>query len=165
MFQLMYPKPGRRPDGSRDPYAVAGRGGKPIASRFPEGLADHVMYRDWTQMWSIYVHTQPRPHPSLTDLSWPKWRACVAPGLDGAGSGPCSGRITMQHVKVEIGMSLPRIHREEVLVSLCRGHHLDTKAGANWATAHMDLQRAYLAKLYPDFWKTYIERNSLAHQP
>jgi hypothetical protein len=76
---------------------------------------------------------------------------CVAPLLDWSAWGQCLGRLTIQHVKMHPGQR--RVHREEQILVLCRGHHLDTIAGANWATSHMSEQRAYLARLYPAYWK------------
>lgn len=135
---------------------------KPPRDRFPEGLAELVVQRDRDQLWKAgLVPLLGRVY--LIGL-WPNdTPTCIALFVDGA-AGPCSGRSTIQHVKTEVG-SVPRIHREEMLVSLCAGHHLDTRAGANWATSHMDEQRAYLARLYPAFWREFIERNTSAHQP
>lgn len=163
MFNLMYPKPRK---GERDHYARAMRGG-PIVSKFPEGLTEKIRYRDWTQTWLI-ASRRGDPEAKTMTLSsqprWPEWKACVAPFVDGH-AGPCRGRLTNQHVKTEVGMSVPRIHREEMLLTLCSGHHLDSKAGANWATAHMELQRDYLARLYREFWRDRIERANAVHQP
>lgn len=72
---------------------------------------------------------------------------CVAPRLD-PDAGPCSGRLTRQHVKD--GPGGPRITRRTHLVMLCEHHHI----WSGWATskAALVLQRAYLAKLYPEAW-------------
>jgi hypothetical protein len=72
---------------------------------------------------------------------------CVAPRLDPE-AGPCSGRLTRQHVKD--GPGGPRITDEAHLVMLCEHHHI----WSGWATskAALALQRAYLASLHPEAW-------------
>jgi hypothetical protein len=136
---LMYPKPAR-PQG---PPKVSGQ------------LAGKVRERDRGEL------AKAGQDPAIL---------CLAPFLDGAESGRCSGRETMQHVKMELGLSVRRIHIPEMLLTLCEFHHLETKAGANWATNELNLikQRRYLAGLYPDFWRRFMERQMYVpriHQP
>ncbi len=38
---------------------------------------------------------------------------------------------------------------EQHLVTLCYGHHVDTRAGSQWATANRPVIREYLSGLYP----------------
>lgn len=68
---------------------------------------------------------------------------CVALRLD-PGAGPCAGRLTLDHVRDEAMLGKRAPSDERHLVSLCEGHHLDTRAGANWATSHRPALRAYL---------------------
>lgn len=74
-------------------------------------------------------------------------QGCVAPRLDPA-AGPCSGRLTRQHVKD--GPGGPRVTDEAHLVMLCEHHHI----WSGWATSKpgLALQRAYLAGLHPEAW-------------
>lgn len=73
---------------------------------------------------------------------------CVARFLDPSESGPCLGRITLDHVKCHpmIGAKAPDNKRH--LVSLCVGHHTETRAGRNWATANREKERDYLEEIY-----------------
>lgn len=77
---------------------------------------------------------------------------CMAPVLDPLGSGPCSGPLTLDHVHHMAGgikgVRAPSDPRH--LVSLCRGHHLDSRAGHIWATANRPLLRRYLEIVYED---------------
>lgn len=72
---------------------------------------------------------------------------CVAPRLDPE-AGPCSGRLTRQHVKA--GPGAPRVTDRAHLVILCEHHHI----WSGWATskAALMLQRMYLALMYPEAW-------------
>jgi len=84
--------------------------------------------------------------------AWRRDRGCVAPLVDPA-CGPCLdhfGRpidrtersgLTFDHVNLD-ATRWPRWMRPVVV--LCAGHHLLTKAGANWATSHREELRAYL---------------------
>lgn len=76
----------------------------------------------------------------------------MAPQLD-PDAGECSGRLTLDHVKEELAMGVKAPDDEAHLISLCERHHVETQAGANWATSHRDLERAYLARLYPWVWQ------------
>ena len=74
-------------------------------------------------------------------------QGCMAPRLDPA-SGPCSGRLTRQHVKD--GPGGPRVTDVAHLLMLCEHHHI----WSGWATSKdaLLLQRMYLALLYPAAW-------------
>lgn len=76
---------------------------------------------------------------------------CMAPQLD-PDAGECSGRLTLDHVKEELAMGAKAPDDEAHLVTLCLFHHVETSAGANWATSHRTLLRRYLSGLYPDTW-------------
>jgi hypothetical protein len=87
--------------------------------------------------------------PAGTPWSWVRTASpCVARFLDPFGSGHCSGAITLDHVKCQPAMSQKAPDNERHLVSICRGHHIDTRAGAQWATANRPLLRDYLIKIY-----------------
>ena len=66
--------------------------------------------------------------------------ACVAPRL--GASDPCSGRLTLDHVKDQPRMGVRAPSDAAHLVALCSGHHIDT----GWATAHRPELRAYLSE-------------------
>jgi hypothetical protein len=119
-----------------------------------EDLCRRVFERDLYQVWL---------HGNQT-LSFARWLVvgspCVAPMLDPM-SGPCSGRITFDHVKdrPKIGDPIVKRHTqdrkapddERHLQSVCEHHHgLDVVGGAGWATteAAREISRAYLASLY-----------------
>lgn len=71
---------------------------------------------------------------------------CVAPRLD-PDAGPCRGPLTADHVKDEPRMGVRAPSDAAHLVTLCEGHHLDTRAGANWATSHRPELREYLRRV------------------
>lgn len=64
---------------------------------------------------------------------------CMAPWLDSAESGRCSGRLTYDHVKDEPMMGKRAPSDPAHLVSLCWHHHLD-----GWATSNRPALRQYL---------------------
>lgn len=74
-------------------------------------------------------------------------QGCMAPRLD-PDVGPCSGRLTRQHVKD--GPGGPRVTDEAHLLMLCEHHHI----WSGWATskAGLALQRDHLRRLYPEAW-------------
>lgn len=72
---------------------------------------------------------------------------CIATFLDPE-SGPCAGPITLDHVKCFLMMGRKAPDTARHLVSVCRGHHLDTRAGRQWATANRALEREYLESIY-----------------
>ena len=71
---------------------------------------------------------------------------CVAVKL-GAPAAGCRGRLTLDHVRAHPMMGKRAPSRPESMVALCEGHHLDTRAGANWATSHRPELRLYLASV------------------
>ena len=57
---------------------------------------------------------------------------CMAAVLDPSGSGPCSGPLTLDHVK-DVPMMGKRAPSDELhLVTICLGHHVES----SWATGH-----------------------------
>jgi len=64
---------------------------------------------------------------------------CVAPRLGAAD--PCSGDVTLDHVRAQPMMGKRAPSSAMHLVSVCRKHHLD-----GWATAHRPELRAYLSR-------------------
>ena len=104
-----------------------------------EQLCQLVYERDLLQAWKVLgwriTWTQWQRHPE---------RACVARFLDPNGSGPCSGRLTFEHVRKHAAMGGPKANDDERhLVALCWHHHLD-----GWATAHKPMERDYLESIY-----------------
>lgn len=101
-------------------------------------------------------------HQQHQILSWHTWRTkgspCVAPVLDPSGSGRCSGRLTLDHVRDHPMMGKKAPDDEKHLVTLCEGHHLELRAGRNWATSHRPLLRDYLTTHYPDMEDTHAEQ-------
>ena len=81
-----------------------------------------------------------------------KKHPCVAPMLDPLGSGPCLGRLTLDHVHRHAGGTKGKRapSDEQHLVTLCALHHLGEgdKGGRIWATAHRPLLRGYLNAIY-----------------
>lgn len=69
---------------------------------------------------------------------------CVAAILDPRELESCSGRSTLDHVKTEPRMGLRAPSDPQHLVSLCEFHHLGSRGGSNWATAHRPALREYL---------------------
>lgn len=119
-----------------------------------EDLCRRVYERDLFQAW---IHSD-------RSVSFARWIStgspCVARFLDPA-TGPCSGRITFDHVKDRPKVGDPIVKRhtqdrkapddERHLQSVCEHHHgLDVVGGTGWATteAARTLSRSYLARLY-----------------
>jgi len=77
---------------------------------------------------------------------------CIAPMLDPLDSGPCSGRLTLDHLHRHAGGTKGKRAPSdpEHLVTLCALHHLGEgdKGGRIWATANRTLVRAYLTAIY-----------------
>jgi len=107
-----------------------------------EKLREVVVTRD---LLRAYMH-QPEGTPWVTFIR--TGTPCVARFLDRSESGPCSGAIQLDHVKCQPMIAKKAPDNKRHLVSVCRGHHTDTRAGAQWATSHRQLQRAYLEILY-----------------
>jgi len=71
---------------------------------------------------------------------------CVASVVDPFTSGPCWGRLTLDHVKDVARMGKRAPTDADHMVSLCQGHTEDgMQAGRQWNTAHRAVLRWYLA--------------------
>ena len=84
-----------------------------------------------------------RVTPEMALAVFERDRMCVAVKLGEHPSG-CRGRLTLDHVRAHPMMGKRAPSRPESMVALCEGHHLDTRAGANWATSHRPALREYL---------------------
>lgn len=75
-------------------------------------------------------------------------RGCVAPFIDDS-CGPCSGRLTLDHVQSGGGRMGKRAPSDrEHLVSVCSAHmEYGARAGHQWNTAHRSELRAYLERV------------------
>lgn len=73
---------------------------------------------------------------------------CVATFLAPATSGPCWGRLTLDHIKDEQRMGKRASSDPAHLVALCEGHtEAGALAGRQWNTANRPLLRWYLRSL------------------
>ena len=84
-------------------------------------------------------HKDPVPH-NLWLAVIKRDQGCIAPLVDPSGSGMCSGRWTLDHVKSQPMMGKRAPSDLAHLVTLCERHHLQT----GWATSHRPLLREYL---------------------
>ena len=75
--------------------------------------------------------------PALRDAVLNRDAGCVAPRL--GATDPCSGRLTLDHVKEQPMMGKRAPSDLAHLASICWHHHLD-----GWATAHRPELREYL---------------------
>jgi hypothetical protein len=74
-------------------------------------------------------------------------KGCVAVLL-GEWLSNCSGPYEIDHVQDENGIGKRRAPSDLAhLVTLCRGHHRDSRKGSIWANAHRPALRAYLASV------------------
>jgi hypothetical protein len=119
-----------------------------------EEVAAEVRSRDIIQRW-VNLMTWFKVDPEDLSESMSMFRSaqenhCVAQIVDPIDSGPCSGRLTLDHVhRVKGGMMGKRAPSDpEHLVTLCHFHHLESRAGHIWALAHKDMLRAYLEAIY-----------------
>jgi hypothetical protein len=81
---------------------------------------------------------------ALMRPSLPSRAGCVAVFLDPLGSGPCSGPLTLDHVK-DFAMMGKRAPSDQYhLVTICLNHHVEN----HWATSHRAALREYLRSLY-----------------
>lgn len=72
---------------------------------------------------------------------------CAAAFLDPLKSGPCSGPLTLDHVKDQPMMGKRAPSDQQHLVTICLDHHV----GNGWATSNRPLLRQYLRSIYgPD---------------
>src|SRR5262245_57857423 len=70
---------------------------------------------------------------------------CVAVFLAPSTSGPCWGRLTLDHVKDQPRMGKRAESDPDHLVSLCEGHtEHGARAGQQWNTANRSVLRWYL---------------------
>lgn len=73
---------------------------------------------------------------------------CVAAFLAPSTSGPCWGRLTLDHVKDEPRLSKRATSDPAHLVTLCEGHTENgMRAGFQWNTANRPVLRWYLRSL------------------
>ena len=92
-------------------------------------------------------------------LSFAAWKeanrhgACVAPQLNPALSGTCSGRLTLDHVhrRGETAMRMKADDSLRTLQTACEGHHGTNRYGGGWLTSReaRELARTRLELLYP----------------
>ena len=72
---------------------------------------------------------------------------CVAAMIDPQESGPCSGPLTLDHVKDQPMMGKRAPSDQYHLVTICLGHHIEN----HWATSHRPELREYLrSHRYPN---------------
>lgn len=74
---------------------------------------------------------------------------CIVPYVDPDNDRPCKGMPTLDHVPERgrngLGMKAP--DDEAHLVTVCTYHH----TGQLWPERHRDLERAYLARWWPQY--------------
>lgn len=118
---------------------------------------EEVMGRDRVHRFANLCETFEIDPDTDTKGATDMWREatnkpCVAPMLDPLESGPCSGRLTLDHVhRVQGGMMGKRAPSDpEHLVVLCALHHLGEgdKGGRIWVAGNRTLIRAYLTAIY-----------------
>jgi hypothetical protein len=96
------------------------------------------------------LRSKPRPQqdkvtPELHDYIIKIDGGCIAPQVDPE-AGPCSGRLTLDHVKIELRLGKRAESVENRLVTVCEGHSENgAKAGHQWNTSHRDLERGWIA--------------------
>ena len=74
---------------------------------------------------------------------------CVAVFLAPNTSGPCSGKLTLDHIKDEPMMGQRAPSDLDHLVTLCEGHtERGAKAGFQWNTANRQILRWYLRMVH-----------------
>jgi hypothetical protein len=75
-------------------------------------------------------------------------QGCMAVPLAPSTSGPCFGKLTLDHVKDEPRMGKRAASDPAHLVSLCQGHTEDgMRGGSQWNTANRPLLRWYLRSI------------------
>ena len=79
--------------------------------------------------------------PEMRIAVFKRDKMCVAPMIDYF-CDPCSGRLTLDHVKSEPMMGKRAPSDMAHLVTVCWHHHMD-----GWATAHRAELREYLARV------------------
>ena len=83
--------------------------------------------------------------PELRAAVLARDEGCVAPRL--GAPDPCSGRLTLDHVKREPRMGKRAESTMGTLVTLCEAHHLGGRRGYIWATANRPALREYLRRV------------------
>lgn len=83
--------------------------------------------------------------PELRDAVLRRDGGCVAPRVCGCAGeeDPCSGRLTLDHVKDQPMMGKRAPSDMAHVLTLCAHHHLES----SWATSHRPELRAYLASV------------------
>jgi hypothetical protein len=85
-----------------------------------------------------------RVAPELAEYVLNRDGGCIAPRVDPK-AGPCSGRVTLDHVKTSLRMAERAPSDKHHLVSVCEGHSENgAKAGHQWNTASRELERKWL---------------------
>jgi hypothetical protein len=65
-------------------------------------------------------------------------------------------QMTLEHVREFAAMGAPKAPDEPWhCVTLCRKHGVQA-----WELSHKDQERAYLARLYPEQWSEWLERQA-----
>lgn len=97
------------------------------------------------ELTNVLMHKDPVT-PDLRRWILLRDGGCIAPVVDLAQLGSCSGRLTLDHVKTESRIGKRAPSDEYHLVTLCEWHHQGQKAGAIWATTkeHREWLRMYL---------------------
>lgn len=76
--------------------------------------------------------------------------ACIAPRIDRNRIPPCSGELTLDHVKAKPRFGVRAESDPQHLVTVCDGHsERGARGGHQWNTGNRDLERAWLARFYP----------------
>lgn len=105
-------------------------------------LAFQVLHRDRDEALKRQIVTRMYRGETATILG------CAAAFLAPNTSGPCWGRLTLDHIKSEQRMGRRAESDPAHLVSLCEGHTENgARAGRQWNTAHRPLLRWYLQTL------------------
>jgi hypothetical protein len=107
------------------------------------GLRRTSPHRPWRRAEDDKVSPAEAAHVLARD------NGCIAPQVDPA-SGPCAGRIELDHVKDETRLGDRAKSDRWHLVSVCEGHsEKGMKAGHQWNTASRALEREYLLRVEP----------------
>lgn len=101
-----------------------------MSNPFPDGLKDEVLDRDKV----CFMYKLDRSHICRTRF--------------GVMHGPGDRvRLTLDHVKMRIALSIRKVHKPWTLVAMC-GYENNRPPTQETREA----ERAYLAKLYPEHW-------------
>lgn len=124
----------------------------PVTPDIYEAVIARDKYLRYLRLLRLYDIEQGNEKESMDMWREASRNFCVAQTVDPLGSGPCSGRITLDHVHLHAGGTKGKRapSDEQHLVSLCEGHHLVSKAGRIWATANRPALREYLRIIYEE---------------